>query len=365
MRGWIEPYTTAAGEKRYTARWRDAAGRKRSKSFKLKRDADTHLADETRAVDLTDPTLTPQFLGRQWLDAYAEDLEHRVRLGNVSPSTHAAYRSVLKKHLRPWLDGKRVDLMQPAEVSRWSKDLSGRIRDGTLAAKTYNNILGCFSAACAFAVTQKWMRVSLADGIRRARVLKRVQHVLDANDRRRLLAAVDDARLQLALRVALFAGLRRGELVGLQWGDLIAGDVPRLFIQRVVVVDGSIRPPKTATSRRTVDVPEALVAHWTAARGASAAGAWVLPSATDAAVPMHPDVFQAAVAPAFVRAGLPTSLHACRHTYASILIDQGETAKYVSTQLGHASIQITLDLYGHLFADSRRAAMDRLDAAAR
>ena len=49
-------------------------------------------------------------------------------------------------------------------------------------------------------------------------------------------------------------------------------------------------------------------------------------------------------------------LHALRHTYASLLINQGESLKYVSRQLGHASIQITADLYGHLFKETSAAA---------
>ena len=56
-------------------------------------------------------------------------------------------------------------------------------------------------------------------------------------------------------------------------------------------------------------------------------------------------------------------LHTLRHTYASLLINQGESIKikYVSHQLAHASIQITADLYGHLFRETGQAAMQRLE----
>ena len=49
-----------------------------------------------------------------------------------------------------------------------------------------------------------------------------------------------------------------------------------------------------------------------------------------------------------------------RHSYASLLINQGESIKYVSRQLGHASINITADLYGHLFRETSVSAMERL-----
>jgi len=55
-------------------------------------------------------------------------------------------------------------------------------------------------------------------------------------------------------------------------------------------------------------------------------------------------------------------LHDLRHTYASLLIQQGESLAYVQQQLGHSSIQVTVDVYGHLIPGANRAAVDRLDA---
>jgi integrase len=66
--------------------------------------------------------------------------------------------------------------------------------------------------------------------------------------------------------------------------------------------------------------------------------------------------------PMLEEAGLPRiGLHTLRHTYASLLINQGENIKFASRQLGHASIQITADLYGHLFKETSLAAMRRLE----
>ena len=56
------------------------------------------------------------------------------------------------------------------------------------------------------------------------------------------------------------------------------------------------------------------------------------------------------------------TMHSLRHTYASLLIAQGENIKYISEQMGHASIQITVDRYGHLFPSTKRLAPARLEA---
>jgi hypothetical protein len=53
--------------------------------------------------------------------------------------------------------------------------------------------------------------------------------------------------------------------------------------------------------------------------------------------------------------------HDLRHTFASLLIQQGESLAYVRDQMGHASIQITVDTYGHMVPGGNRAAVDRLD----
>jgi integrase len=68
--------------------------------------------------------------------------------------------------------------------------------------------------------------------------------------------------------------------------------------------------------------------------------------------------------PLLVAAKVPEiRLHDLRHTYASLLIQNGESLAYVRDQLGHSSIQVTVDIYGHLVPGANRAALDRLDAA--
>jgi integrase len=66
--------------------------------------------------------------------------------------------------------------------------------------------------------------------------------------------------------------------------------------------------------------------------------------------------------PSLKRAGLRRiRFHDLRHTFATLLIDQGESAKYIQTQLGHASIQVTMDRYGHLLPDVHQQAAQRFD----
>jgi hypothetical protein len=83
--------------------------------------------------------------------------------------------------------------------------------------------------------------------------------------------------------------------------------------------------------------------------------------------PVDPDNLRHRVwAPALAKAKLRhVRIHSLRHTFASMLIAQGENVKYISSRLGHASVQITLDRYGHLFPDEKRGAAARLEAQLR
>jgi integrase len=79
----------------------------------------------------------------------------------------------------------------------------------------------------------------------------------------------------------------------------------------------------------------------------------------------HNNFYQRIFCPALARAGLPAQVrfHDLRHTCAALLIAQGAHPKAIQAHLGHSSIQVTMDRYGHLFPDALEQLADRLDAA--
>ena len=133
-----------------------------------------------------------------------------------------------------------------------------------------------------------------------------------------------------------------------------------------------ITTPKTSHSIRTVDLPAPIVKrlqdYWE--QFPPKKGDFIFRN--ESGTPIDPDNwFNKMFVPAAVKAGLRPAttsddeeqlvgLHTLRHTYASLLITQGESIKYVSRQLGHASIQLTADLYGHLFKETSVSAMNKL-----
>ena len=131
---------------------------------------------------------------------------------------------------------------------------------------------------------------------------------------------------------------------------------------------GSI-DPKTRTSRRTVPMPgalrDAMLDHRLSDGSDSDDGAETLVFGRTASEPFHAATLYRRADDAWEAAGLPRKalrLHQARHTYASFMIAAGVNAKALSTYMGHSSIKVTFDLYGHLMPGAESEAADLLDA---
>jgi integrase len=163
-------------------------------------------------------------------------------------------------------------------------------------------------------------------------------------------------------------GLRLGEALALQWGDI---DWHGRFVEvRRNYTLGKITTPKNGKTRR-VDLSRQLTeVLWslltqrkaeTLRNGWATLPPWVFCSQTGGL--LDPDNVRSRV---FYRCLEKTGLrhvriHDLRHTYASLLLQQGESLAYIRDQLGHHSIQVTVDIYGHLVPGGNHAAVDRLD----
>jgi integrase len=195
---------------------------------------------------------------------------------------------------------------------------------------------------------------------------------LSPNQARQLLAHVQGDRLEAAYTVALALGLRAGELLALAWPDLdLDGTPARLTVNHGVTRirgEGLVRADtKTAGSRRTLHLPPQVVSALRSHRASQAAEHLVIGSAwpadplgadlvfrTELGTPLDPDNFRHHVYRTTEAAGIGRwTPHELRHSAASLLIAQGIPIEVVSDLLGHSSIKVTADVYGHIFAKSK------------
>jgi integrase len=187
------------------------------------------------------------------------------------------------------------------------------------------------------------------------------ERVASPSEALRLLEVVPD-RDRALWATAFFAGLRRGELLGLRWEDVdLAGR--RLRIERSY--DPAARKfvkPKTRRGTRKVIIPDLLVPYL-AGHSNRTEGLVFAPEAGSGEVPVNDAKVRERAYAAWGAAGLQRiGLHECRHTYASLMIAAGVNIKTISESMGHASIVITLDRYGHLLDGELEQAATKLNA---
>jgi len=175
------------------------------------------------------------------------------------------------------------------------------------------------------------------------------------------LDSVEDKKYQTLFMLAIFSGVRQGELLGLKWSD-IDWENSQIHIQRTFN-SGRWYDVKTAASDSRIDIGPSMMTklkEWKLACPANELGL-VFPNSAGNPI-NHNNLVNRHYQPALKDAGLPKiRFHDPRHTYASLLIEQGENIKYIQTQLGHSSPTVTLNIYSHLMKSINREAARRLE----
>ena len=305
-------------------------------------------------------------------DEWVRHLEVKLQQGRLKSSTKKAYLSMLRKHLRPAFGTCRSDRLSEHVVLEWERRYAALLAAGTMSPKFYNHIRGLLHVVLTWARQrgQRYLTHDPLTDVKPVPVERRERRFLEPEEITRLLDAPDNERDRAIMYLFTYTGIRRGELFALRWSDLDE-HTNRIHVKRSLF-QGAVTRPKTQHSERTVDIPESIVNRLRAYRETNPPlkKGYLFHSHTGS--PMDPDNWYKRVfVPTAERAGLRPSerdeddgpavtIHTLRHTYASLLINEGESIKYVSRQLGHAKIGITSDLYGHLFRETSVSAMERL-----
>ncbi|MDY7229827.1 tyrosine-type recombinase/integrase [Hyalangium rubrum] len=266
---------------------------------------------------------------------------------NNKASTLAAKQQLLDSHLLPTFGNLKLDRVGKADIETFK----AQKRKEGLAPKTINNALTVLRTLFTVAVEQEVLSHALR--VKLLKVEKPDFDFLTFEEAERIVSATDPEWRTMVL-VGLHTGLRRGELIALQWDalDLVAG---RLLVKRNVW-RGHFGTPKGGRSR---EVPlnavalEALKAH------RHLRGAFVFCDVQGTY--LKNDACRNALLRASKRAGLrPIGWHTLRHTFASHLVMRGVPLKAVQELLGHASIEMTMR-YAHLSPDVKKDAVRALE----
>jgi integrase len=300
---------------------------------------------------------------------YAAAWLARCRTSALKLGTVDLYSRVVQRHWLPSLGHLEIAAITREHITAIvTRKLGEGIKPITM--KSMLNVLhACFHAAVDDGV------LAASPAARVGRLVARagpqgVVPVFSQQELRVLLSVAEremPACYPLVLTLAR-TGLRLGEALTLQWADLDFGR-RELWVRRTwgsrrkALGDLRINAPKSGKPRR-VDMSGQLCAvlqRWHL--GQADAALWVFPRRDGP--PMLPGAFwQNYWQRLMKRSGLPyRKPHALRHTYASLLLQNGESLAYIRDQLGHHSIKMTVDVYGHLVPGANKRAVDKLDDA--
>jgi integrase len=344
------------GRTTYRVRYRDPAGRQRSRVFTRKADAQRFL-NETETAKLkgtwTDPALgRVQF--RDWL------AEWWATTTNLRPSSAARDEDYFRLYVGPRFATMPLASISQRDVRAWVAELTGRGLAPATVVKAYQ-LLGKVMGA---AVDAGMLAQSPCRRVPLPKVEREEMRFLTAAEVATLADAIH-LRYRALVLVGAYGGLRIGELAGLRRRrvDLLRGTVEVAEVLTEVRGELFVGPPKTRAGRRRIGLPGAVTRELARHLGS--------PGDLDDLVftaphggPLRVAAFRHRVwRPATRAAGLEgLRIHDLRHTAVALWIAAGANPKEVSARAGHSSVSFTLDRYGHLYPEADAALRDHLDA---
>ena len=342
---------------KWEARYRDEAGKSRSKTFPKKDQAQRFLrvidALKEPGFHLSAPLAADESpLFGPWAEEYLDE-----RIG-LRPATVARDLSLFRNHLKPAFEHHLVGRIRRSHVRAWIADLE---RKG-LAPRTSRECYRLLSYLMREAVEEGLIRESPCRRVKLPRLVPKERRYLSTEEVARLVDATPDP-YKMMIMTAVWLGCRWQELAGLkrQHLDLFRREL-RIegTIERVGGGHRYVGETKSSSSRRLLRVPKWLVMDLARHLETTPKSEFVF--CTPSGKFLRDGNFRKRVWNKAVRdAGLaPLTFHELRHTCAAFAIDEGANPLALARRLGHKDISTTLNIYGHLYTDREDELNDRL-----
>jgi integrase len=354
-------WTSPSGERKtaWQVDYKDSAGHRRSKQFPRKKEAEAWLVNASWEVKQGTHTpdsksITVAVAAQTWLDqATREGLE---------PTTIAAYEQHIRLHIVPLCGARKLSQLSKPIVEGYRDQLLDK-----LSRPMARRVLRSLTAIVAEAERRGFVAKNPCTGVTvRKANREKVKPVIPTKAEMKAiikaaLASVQPMDAPLVV-TDVFCGLRASELRGLSWSQVDL-KVKTLTVDRRADAKNQIGRPKSAAGSRMIPLPDLVVSElrkWKL-RCPRTNLDLVFPSERKG-VMSHTSLHRLHLFPIQGAAGIerPYSSHAFRHCAASLWIEQRVSPKRIQTWMGHSSIQVTFDTYGHLFeqADADARVMD-------
>jgi integrase len=361
-------WTTGKGEEKtaWVVDYADTKGKRRLKTFAKKKDADSFAAtakvEVREGIHVADSaSVTVAIAGKMWITSGEN--------AGLERSSIDQRRRHLDLHITPLIGDTLLSKMTVPAVREFEDRLRQEGRSPAMTKKVLTSLGSILSDASERGLATRNpvrdIRSSRKGGERRAerRQKGRLEVGVDIPTKEEIkgLVAALDGNWRPLLLTAVFTGMRSSEIRGLRWQDV---DFKRgeISVNQRADQFGEIGPPKSEAGIRRIPVP-AMVINALKELKLRQGKAKLVFGNPDGEPRSHTNIINKGLIPAMVKAGVVTAdkkakytgLHSLRHFYASWLINRKEDGglalppKVVQERMGHASIVMTMDVYGHLF----------------
>lgn len=280
---------------------------------------------------------------------------------NVRRSTWNMYRGHVDNHFE-YVNDLKINRITVATVEKFISDR----RKKKVTLPTLRKVLITFGQVTKYAIRHKYIDHNPVSEAERPRDQGKERsfdiHVLKPAEIKSLLDATADKKHHTLFMLAIMSGARQGELFGLKWSDIL-WKTNQIHIQRTYN-NGSWYRPKSKASIRKIDLGPAVLKQLKKWKLGCPPNELDLIFPNESGTPLdHSHVLRNFFWPALDAAELQRiRFHDLRHTYASLLIEQGENIKYIQKQLGHSKPSVTMDIYAHLMNEENPEAAKKLEA---
>jgi integrase len=283
---------------------------------------------------------------------------------SVRASVHRRYADIVRLRIVPQIGGIALSRLTPVHVQSMLTSLENKGVSPRGRQMAYDRLHRALGQAVQWGMVPR----NVCDAVTRPRAPRPTMQVLTPEQSNVLLTVARGDRFYALYVLAVTTGLRQGELLGLQWGDVdLAGAV--LHVRHALHEMAGrlwLDEPKTAKARRAVDLSAVAVAALPEHRERMLAEGHPLEFVfcdSHGGPVRKSNLIRRSFLPLLKRAGLPRiRFHDLRHTAATLLLLQGVHPKVVQERFGHSQISITLDTYSHVLPSMGREAAAKLDA---
>ena len=300
---------------------------------------------------------------RLWFETYSKP--------HVRESTALYYENYIEQHIIPRIGEVKLNTLTPIQVQRFYNDVKsgGRIKrnekitDLSLSNRTVRGLHMLLHNCLEQAVRERLISVNPTDNCRIPPKERKEMKVIPPEKIGDYLKAAKEHGVLAMFYLELSSGLRRGELLALLWSDLDVKTRTISVTKTVHRYSGELKvlPPKTENSIRKIVIPQQAVDLLEEEHRRHPDNPYMFPSPVTGGM-YDPDAIGRTHKKLLARAGLESGIrfHDLRHTFSTIMIQNGVDAKTLSGMLGHYSAAFTLDTYTHITTQMQEAAAEKM-----